>query len=224
MASQGWHTGGPSDPAALPEWAVQKARTSLQLGMKAPEIEQQLITGGLDPAAAAALVLKVRDHDLSLGPIGSQGKSAPSKGWDTSDPTDPVPLPEWAVEKARASLRLGMKVPDVEQRLVAFGLSPVAAKDVVTRVLACHVRAEAAPLEHLTPTQPIEQLLAVVVAAVCILLGLAYGGMPSAFLAGVFTVFPLWRICLATGWTRWVGWFILVANCLYWLVALMERQ
>jgi hypothetical protein len=27
----------------------------------------------------------------------------PTKGWDTSDPTDPAPLPELAVEKARAS-------------------------------------------------------------------------------------------------------------------------
>jgi hypothetical protein len=42
-------------------------------------------------------------------------------------------LPDWAVANADASLKIGLSVPDIEQRLVAQGLSPTTAAAVVTK-------------------------------------------------------------------------------------------
>jgi hypothetical protein len=144
-----------------------------------------------------------------------------SKGWDTGDPSDPAALPEWAVAKARASLQLGMKVPEVQLHLVARGLSRATAEAVVTRLLEGHVRAEAAALENRTPKQPVEQLLAVGVTLVCIVVGLVAGGASEALIAAFWAVFPLWRIWVATGWTRWLAWSMLVFSCLVELVRLI---
>ncbi len=48
-------------------------------------------------------------------------------------------LPEWAIDYTVASLKLGLLVPDIEQRLVARGLTPAVAAAVVGRVLEARV-------------------------------------------------------------------------------------
>ena len=48
------------------------------------------------------------------------------------DPTSP---PDWAIQQAQGALQKGMSAPEVEQRLVAVGLAPSVAKDVVSRAL-----------------------------------------------------------------------------------------
>src|SRR5258708_7722673 len=214
MSSDSRETSEPSKPGA-PQWAFEHARAWLQRGTKAPVVEQQLVAGGLSAAVAATVVIEVQREGPLLRPGGSPGGPVMSKsGWDTSDPTDPTALPAWAVEKARACLLLGMRVPEIQQQLVARGLSPSAAEAVTTRVLSGYVRAGTEPLKHHTPTQSTERLLALLVAAICVLLGLINGGTPSALVTGVLTLFALWRIWCRTGWTRWVGWFILIVYCL----------
>jgi hypothetical protein len=215
MSSKGWNTDDSSDPVVLPEWAVQKARTSLQLGMKVPEVEQQLIAGGLDRAVAAALVIKVRDGSLSLGEGGSQGISfVPTKGWDTSDPTDLTALPAWAVEKARASLRVGVSVPEVEQRLVAGGLSSEAAEAAVNRVLEAHVRAEVVPQEQERRLQPLHRILSAVL-GVCLLFAYLFSGSLLPLKVGAFVVLPVGCIWFGRGLIRSMGWFVLAFSAGY---------
>jgi hypothetical protein len=41
--------------------------------------------------------------------------------------------PDWAIKQASAALQGGMSAPDVEHRLIAVGLTPHAAKDVMLR-------------------------------------------------------------------------------------------
>jgi hypothetical protein len=50
-----------------------------------------------------------------------------------SQPADSSPPPDWAIKQASASLQGGMSAPEVEQRLVAVGLTPQAAKVVLLR-------------------------------------------------------------------------------------------
>jgi len=142
-----------------------------------------------------------------------------TKGWDTSDPTDPTALPEWAVEKARASLRLGMKVPDVEKRLVAFGLSPAAAQAVVNRLLERDVRAETAPEEQERQVKPLHRILSAVVAACLVLAYLFSGSYLPLKLA--FVVVPLVCIWFGRDLIRWLGWLVLALSCGYVLMLML---
>jgi hypothetical protein len=52
------------------------------------------------------------------------------------------PSEDWAFEHARASLRIGLKIQEIEQRLVDHGLTLDAATSVVTRALEDRIRAE----------------------------------------------------------------------------------
>jgi hypothetical protein len=143
-----------------------------------------------------------------------------STGWNIGDAKDPTPLPEWAVQKAIAALRIGMSVPEVEKHLVNAGLSPSTAEAVVTRVLSQHVQAQALSRGHQEPSSGPEQLMAGVVAAVAIVLGLA-GGRPTSLMYGAVVIaFALWRIWSGVGWTRFVGWFILIGFCILRLALL----
>ena len=57
-------------------------------------------------------------------------------------------LPAWAVAKAHASLKIGLSVPEIEQRLVAQGLSPLTAAAVVNSILESRLRETLAPREQ----------------------------------------------------------------------------
>ena len=142
------------------------------------------------------------------------------KGWDTSDPTDPAALPEWAVEKARASLRLGISLPDVEKRLIAGGLSPATAEAVVNRVLGGHVRATTPPPAQ-ESTQTFEMLLAGGLSVLCILFGYLHNGAFSACFAALWVVGPFYRIWLGRDWTRVAGWLVLVVHFIYRFIRLV---
>jgi hypothetical protein len=57
-----------------------------------------------------------------------------------SKPNDPPPVIDWAIEHARASLRVGVSVPEIERRLIARGLDPMIAEAAVTHALADRIR------------------------------------------------------------------------------------
>ena len=139
------------------------------------------------------------------------------KGWDTSDPSDPAALPEWAVAKARASLVLGMSVPEVEQRLVAAGLSPPAAEAVVTRLLSRDVRAEVMLPVHERRRRIIHVVLSLVMAILFVfLVGSPHGGrIPSNLVSGRTNAIGLGLMCIwfGKGFIRLMGWLLLILSC-----------
>jgi hypothetical protein len=65
-----------------------------------------------------------------------------------SNPASAPPSEDWAFEHARASLRIGLKVQEIEQRLVARGLSSDAATSVVTKALENRIHEENEPRER----------------------------------------------------------------------------
>lgn len=155
-----------------------------------------------------------------------------SVSFDTPAPPSP---PDWALEHAAVSLRVGHGVPEIEQRLVARGLDPATAAAAVTQVLEGGVRGEFAPLAAAEGGQFLHGALAVVVGCVC--LGLAYwfnGGISAArtllWLLGPLACvwFPNWmdgsthpvRVLLL----RWCGWLAILAILGYrvWLLWLFS--
>lgn len=132
----------------------------------------------------------------------------------------PTGLPDWAIERALAALSLGMKVPEVEQQLVAKGLTPTQANAVVMSVLEGHVRANYAPMETEDGGGPIELVLSLVVAGLCLALVYWFGGSkPLGWtvvcivpgLAGIwFPVMMRWEWGLSRGSTRAFGWLWLL--------------
>jgi hypothetical protein len=65
-----------------------------------------------------------------------------------TNPTVSPPNPDWAIEHARASLRVGLKVPEIEHRLIARGLTAGAATSAVTKALEDRIREEVEPKER----------------------------------------------------------------------------
>jgi hypothetical protein len=96
------------------------------------------------------------------------------------DISDSPVLPDWAVAQARASLKIGLAVPEIEQRLVAKGLSPATATAVVTSILEERVRERAAPSRRAEQWQPVHRILSMVVGVACLLLAYWFGGGVSA--------------------------------------------
>jgi hypothetical protein len=138
------------------------------------------------------------------------------KGWDTCGPSDPVALPEWAVAKARAALRVGMKVPEIEQRLVAGGLSPAAAEAVVTRILSRDVRAETMLEVNLRRRRLIHVILSLLVAIFFVFfVGSPHGGTIPASMAVKTSAIGtgLLLIWFGKGFLRLMGWILLILSC-----------
>jgi hypothetical protein len=125
-------------------------------------------------------------------------------------------LPGWAVDHARAALSIGMKVPEVEQRLVAKGLTAAQANDVVMRIVEGRVHNALAPAESQERSLPVQLVLSVVVAAVCLALAYWFGGaMPAVWtlacilpgLAGILLPEMMhWKWGLSGAGCRAVGW------------------
>jgi hypothetical protein len=124
--------------------------------------------------------------------------------------------PSWAVERARAALNVGMKAPEVEQHLIAKGLSPAEANDVVMSILEGRVRTVFAPLASEERSRPAQLVVSVLLAGVC--LALVYwlgGGGPTAWtlvcilpgLAGIWLPEMMsWEWNMASTGCRAVGW------------------
>lgn len=90
--------------------------------------------------------------------------------------------PDWAVEHARAALNIGMKAPEIEQRLVAKGLSPEEANDVVMGILEGRVRSEAPPVGPEEAGLPLHQILSLLHAGIFVAVSYWLGGaIPSAY-------------------------------------------
>lgn len=134
---------------------------------------------------------------------------------------DTPPLPDWAVEHARAALGLGLSVPEVEQRLVARGLPPVTAAAVVTSILETRVRRRFESLEQGEQRQRLHRLLSGFVGCVCLLLAYYFGGGMSAGKTLLWVLLPLaciWFPEEVAGYTgsasaallRWCGWLVLL--------------
>ena len=93
---------------------------------------------------------------------------------------DSADLPDWAVEHARTALKIGMAVPEVEERLVAKGLSPTDANAIVTSVLKERLREDGPPLQEDEPWQPVPLVLSVAAGGTCLFLAYWFGGGLSA--------------------------------------------
>jgi hypothetical protein len=90
--------------------------------------------------------------------------------------------PDWAVEHARAALKIGMKVPEVEKLLVAKGLPPAQANEVVMTIIEGRVGQAAAAVQSKERSSSVQLALSVIVAAVCIALAYCFGGdSPAAW-------------------------------------------
>jgi hypothetical protein len=129
-----------------------------------------------------------------------------------------------------------MKAPEVEQHLIAKGLSPSAANEVVMSILEGRVGAVFAPLESAERLRPAHLVVSVLVAGVC--LALVYwfgGGGPTAWtlvcilpgLAGIWLPEMMaweWNMastgCRAVGWV----WLLLVGGGRVLLVAIFNQS
>jgi hypothetical protein len=87
-----------------------------------------------------------------------------------SNPTESLSLPDWAFEHARASLRIGLKVPEIEQRLVAHGLSSEAATSIVTKALEDRIREENEPKERARRRLRLHRILSAALVGACIII------------------------------------------------------
>jgi hypothetical protein len=133
-------------------------------------------------------------------------------------PSEPARLPDWAIEYVRASLRLGLSVPEMEKSLIARGLTPTAAAGLVTSVLEERVRGQIRPREAGEREDSLHRILSAVVACGCLLLGYLFGGGLSASLTALWILGPLaciWFPAYLTsrtpeGFIRWGGWVVLL--------------
>ena len=176
--------------------------------MSAPEVEQRLVSVGLAPDVVRAVMLRA----------GSQ-------------PSTPPPLVDWAMEHARAALRAGVKVPEIERRLVARGLSAEIAEAVVTNVLGEGVRAGQPDTPEQQRRRTLHWIASGVVGCACIVLGYRFGGGYSAGIVFVWILTPTALIWFADApffaqrfsrkqppsgvVVRWAGWFLLILYLLY---------
>jgi hypothetical protein len=129
-----------------------------------------------------------------------------------SCPFDSPPLPDWALEHARASLKLGQSVPEIEQRLVGRGLSPAAAAAVVEKVLEERVRERLEPLQRDEQRIRLHRILSAVVGCACLVFAYLFGGGWSAGKTATSILLPLAFVWfgdeMASYWSRFssVGW------------------
>jgi uncharacterized membrane protein YedE/YeeE len=143
-----------------------------------------------------------------------------------SKPTDPPPVVDWAIEHARASLRVGVSVPEIESRLVAGGLDPMIAEAAVTHALSDRIREKTAPYESVV-SQNTQRIAAIAIGCGWVLFAFCTGGATSAARILLFVV-PImvfvWfaqRIGARRGnLVRWLVWLGVLLYFLYKLITL----
>jgi hypothetical protein len=142
------------------------------------------------------------------------------------------PLPEWALTKTRACFRLGLKLPEIEQRLIDAGLTPAMANAVVMNVLDSNIQRMGAPHREASWRQPLNLTLSLVACGVCFVLAYSFAGGESVAKTLLLLLGPMtciWFPGLVTRssepeWqasARWVGWIllILVGACRLWMLS-----
>jgi hypothetical protein len=143
-----------------------------------------------------------------------------------SQPNELPPVIDWAIEHARASLRVGVSVPEIERRLVARGLDPVIAEAAVTHALSDRIREKTAPYEPLS-SQNAQRIAAIAIGCGWVLFSFCNGGVRSAartiLLVAPIVVF-VWfaqRIGARRGnLVRWLVWLFMLLYFLYRLINL----
>jgi hypothetical protein len=162
-----------------------------------------------------------------------------------SNPASCPHLPDWAIARARASLRIGMKVPEIEQGLVAHGLTPEAATSAVTKALEDRIREEVQPKERARLRLRLHRVLSAVLVGAYLILGYWMRGAEGVLRLLVAFLLPLTCIWFAsemesaTGPTgilspyitfptpaiflRLGGWLVLLTPCFFALYVLIYR-
>jgi hypothetical protein len=141
-------------------------------------------------------------------------------------------LPEWAIEHTAASLRVGLPVPDIEQRLVARGLAPAVAAAVVNRVLEGRVARQSEEMGGGERGEFLHRALSSAVGGVCLVLAYWFGGGLSVGRTVLWLALPLACIWFPkaiarpadpyrTAILRWVGWAVLALIGGYRVVLLL---
>jgi hypothetical protein len=141
-------------------------------------------------------------------------------------PPGPASLTSWAVEEAGALLRMGQSVPEIEQRLVARGLTPAAAAAAVRSALEERARAPLDDTEEAEPGDRVHRILSALVGCVCLVLAYSFGEGLSAAKTLISILGPLaciWfpEILGRSPLSRWAGWFVLLLICGYRVVLLI---
>jgi hypothetical protein len=98
-----------------------------------------------------------------------------------STPSDIPETPDWAIEHARAALRLGKSVPETQQLLIAHGVSPAAAEAVVMGIVEERVQQQVEPQVRNARRQSLHRALSAAVGAGCVLLGFRFGTATAAW-------------------------------------------
>ena len=145
-----------------------------------------------------------------------------------SNSSQSPPLPEGMLDYARASLKIGMSVPEIETRLVAKGLTPSAATAVVNSILEERVANRFEPIAQSERGELLHRLLSVIVACGCIVLGYWFGQSLSAGYALMSVLAPLACIWFPEylarrtqeGAIRAMGWVVLLMIVAYRIVML----
>jgi hypothetical protein len=112
-------------------------------------------------------------------------------------------------------MRLGLSVPEIEQRLVARGLTTAAATAAVTSALEERARGPLELPEESEPGRWIHRLLSVAAACVCLALAYQYGGSFSLGKTLIWVAAPLGCVWFSevfggSAILRWCGWFVLL--------------
>jgi hypothetical protein len=168
---------------------------------------------------------------VTSSPPATAALAAPEVRSVSFDSPAPPSPPDWAIEHAAVSLRVGQSVPEIEQRLVARGLTPADAAAAVSRALEGGVRDAVEPLATAERRQRVHRILAAAVGCACLLLAYQFNGGYSAGKTLLWTLMPLACISFpdAMGGAadplrvillRWCGWLALLAICGYraWLL------
>jgi hypothetical protein len=136
-------------------------------------------------------------------------------------------LPDWALDHARAALRLGLSVPEVEQRLVAKGLAPSTATAVVNAILEGHLQATSEPSGSSEDAATAHRAASAVVACMCLGLAYAFGGGESVGRTVLWLLLPVACIWWAEVFeansptlVRWTAWAVLLLIGMYRTVLL----
>jgi hypothetical protein len=154
-----------------------------------------------------------------------------------------LPLPAAEIERARALLRMGLTVPDIEQRLAARGLSANAARAVVDHVLEERTRQGLEPLERAERSRRRHRVVSGVVLLADLCQAYWFFGPRSACWAGLRLMLPL--ACIWFGGAmgsytglfsfitrrssgivvRWLGWLVLMLMSIrmLWLGLILRR-
>jgi hypothetical protein len=113
-----------------------------------------------------------------------------------SNPNDAAPLPDWAFEHARASLNMDISAGDIEKQLIARGLAPMAASEVMVKALRDQSARQREVDQRATQRLRVQKILAGVVAGVCLALAYEYKGFVAIRWTAIMLVLPLTCIWL----------------------------